>query len=191
MRGKTQEDRDLIEMLDPVAESLGYEIVRLRLMGGTEQRRLQIMAEHPLLEDGTGGDMNVEDCAKLSRAVSEVLDAADPIAGEYTLEVSSPGIDRPLTRMKDFDDYAGLEARIELDRVAEGRKRFKGELAGVEDDQVGLNIEGEDDVTVYFPFAWVIDAKLVMTDALMERGAKQRAARLESENEDLSESEED
>lgn len=191
MRGKTQEDRDLIEMLDPVAESLGYEIVRLRLMGGTEQRRLQIMAEHPLLEDGTGGDMNVEDCAKLSRAVSEVLDAADPIAGEYTLEVSSPGIDRPLTRLKDFDDYAGLEARIELDRVAEGRKRFKGELAGVEDDQVGLNIEGEDDVTVYFPFAWVIDAKLVMTDALMERGAKQRAARLESDNEDLSESEED
>lgn len=191
MRGKTQEDRDLIEMLDPVAEGLGYEIVRLRLMGGTEQRRLQIMAEHPLLEDGTGGDMNVEDCAKLSRAVSEVLDAADPIAGEYTLEVSSPGIDRPLTRLKDFDDYAGLEARIELDRVAEGRKRFKGELAGVEDDQVGLNIEGEDDVTVYFPFAWVIDAKLVMTDALMERGAKQRAARLESENEDLSEIEED
>lgn len=191
MRGKTQEDRDLIEMLDPVAESLGYEIVRLRLMGGAEQRRLQIMAEHPLLEDGSGGDMNVEDCAKLSRAVSEVLDAADPIAGEYTLEVSSPGIDRPLTRLKDFDDYAGLEARIELDRVAEGRKRFKGELAGVEDDQVGLNIEGEDDVTVYFPFAWVIDAKLVMTDALMERGAKQRAARLESENEDLSESEED
>ena len=191
MRGKTQEDRDLIEMLDPVAQSLGYEIVRLRLMGGTEQRRLQIMAEHPLLEDGSGGDMNVEDCAKLSRAVSEVLDAADPIAGEYTLEVSSPGIDRPLTRLKDFEDYAGLEARIELDRVAEGRKRFKGELAGVEDDQVGLNIEGEDDVTVYFPFAWVIDAKLVMTDALMERGAKQRAARLESDNEDLSESEED
>ncbi|MBO9547098.1 ribosome maturation factor RimP [Caulobacter sp.] len=193
MRGKTQEDRDLIELLDPVAESLGYEIVRLRLMGGAEQRRLQIMAEHPLQEDGSGGDMNVEDCARLSRGLSEVLDPADPIAGEYTLEVSSPGIDRPLTRLKDFDDYAGLEARIELDRVAEGRKRFKGELAGVEDDQVGLNIEGEDDVTVYFPFAWIIDAKLVMTDALMDRGAKQRAARLksESDNEDLSESEED
>ncbi|PIC02354.1 MULTISPECIES: ribosome maturation factor RimP [Caulobacter] len=191
MRGKTQEDRELIEMLDPVAESLGYEIVRLRLMGGAEQRRLQIMAEHPLLEDGTGGDMNVEDCARLSRAISEVMDAADPIAGEYTLEVSSPGVDRPLTRLKDFEDYAGLEARIELDRVAEGRKRFKGELAGIEDDQVGLNIEGEDDVTVYFPFAWIIDAKLVMTDTLMERGAKQRAARLQSDNDDLSESEED
>lgn len=191
MRGKTQEDRDLIEMLDPVAETLGYEIVRLRLMGGSEQRRLQIMAEHPLLEDGSGGDMNVEDCARLSRAVSEVLDAADPIAGEYTLEVSSPGVDRPLTRLKDFDDYAGLEARIELDRVAEGRKRFKGELAGIEDDQVGLNIEGEDDVTVYFPFAWIIDAKLVMNDTLMKRGADQRAARIQSDNDDLSESEED
>jgi ribosome maturation factor RimP len=191
VRGKTQEDRDLIEMLDPVAETLGYEIVRLRLMGGSEQRRLQIMAEHPLLEDGSGGDMNVEDCARLSRAVSEVLDAADPIAGEYTLEVSSPGVDRPLTRLKDFDDYAGLEARIELDRVAEGRKRFKGELAGIEDDQVGLNIEGEDDVTVYFPVAWIIDAKLVMNDTLMKRGADQRAARIQSDNDDLSESEED
>lgn len=191
VRGKTQEDRDLIDMLDPVAETLGYEIVRLRLMGGAEQRRLQIMAEHPLREDGSGGDMNVEDCAKLSRGISEILDAADPIAGEYTLEVSSPGIDRPLTRLKDFADYAGLEARIELDRVAEGRKRFKGELAGIEDDQVGLNIEGEDDVTVYFPFAWIIDAKLVMTDTLMERGAKQRAARIQSDNDDLSESEED
>jgi ribosome maturation factor RimP len=191
LRGKTQEDRDLIEMLDPVAETVGYEIVRLRLMGGAEQRRLQIMAERPLQEDGSGGDMNVEDCARLSRAVSEILDAADPITGEYTLEVSSPGIDRPLTRLKDFDDYAGLEARIELDRVAEGRKRFKGELAGIEDDQVGLNIEGEDDVTVYFPFAWIIDAKLVMTDTLMKRGAEQRAARIQSDNDDLSESEED
>lgn len=178
-------------MLDPVAETVGYEIVRLRLMGGAEQRRLQIMAERPLQEDGSGGDMNVEDCARLSRAVSEILDAADPITGEYTLEVSSPGIDRPLTRLKDFDDYAGLDARIELDRVAEGRKRFKGELAGIEDDQVGLNIEGEDDVTVYFPFAWIIDAKLVMTDTLMKRGAEQRAARIQSDNDDLSESEED
>jgi ribosome maturation factor RimP len=191
VRGKTQEDRDLIEMLDPVAETVGYEIVRLRLMGGAEQRRLQIMAERPLQEDGSGGDMNVEDCARLSRAVSEILDAADPITGEYTLEVSSPGIDRPLTRLKDFDDYAGLEARIELDRVAEGRKRFKGELAGIEDDQVGLNIEGEDDVTVYFPFEWIIDAKLVLTDTLMKRGADQRAARIQSDNDDLSESEED
>ncbi len=194
LRGKTQEDIGLVEMLDPVAESVGYEIVRLRLMGGAEQRRLQIMAERPLLEDGSGGDMNVEDCAKLSRAISEIMDAADPITGEYTLEVSSPGVDRPLTRLKDFDTYAGLEIRIELDRVAEGRKRFKGELAGVEDGQVGLNIEGEDDTTVYFPFEWIVDAKLVLTDQLMKRGADQRAARVgtDADNDiDLSESEED
>lgn len=187
MRGKTQEDIGLVELLDPVAESVGYEIVRLRLMGGAEQRRLQIMAERPLLEDGTGGDMNVEDCAKLSRAISEIMDAADPITGEYTLEVSSPGVDRPLTRLKDFDTYAGLEIRIELDRVAEGRKRFKGELAGVEDGQVGLNIEGEDDTTVYFPFEWIVDAKLVLTDQLMKRGADQRAARVGAEGEDANE----
>ena len=205
MRGKTQEDIGLVEMLDPVAESVGYEIVRLRLMGGAEQRRLQIMAERPLQEDGSGGDMNVEDCAKLSRAISEVMDAADPITGEYTLEVSSPGVDRPLTRLKDFDTYAGLEVRIELDRVAEGRKRFKGELAGVEDGQVGLNLEGEDDTTVYFPFEWIVDAKLVLTDQLMKRGAEQRAARVgadgadadenlgedDADDIDLSESEED
>ena len=178
MRGKTQEDIGLVELLDPVAESVGYEIVRLRLMGGAEQRRLQIMAERP------DGDMNVEDCAKLSRAISEIMDAADPISGEYTLEVSSPGVDRPLTRLKDFDTYAGLEVRIELDRVAEGRKRFKGELAGVEDDQVGLNLEGEDDTTVYFPFEWIVDAKLVLNDELMKRGAKQRAARVGAEGED-------
>ncbi|MGR4862576.1 ribosome maturation factor RimP [Caulobacter sp. LARHSG274] len=178
MRGKTQEDIGLVEMLDPVAESVGYEIVRLRLMGGAEQRRLQIMAERP------DGDMNVEDCARLSRAISEIMDAADPISGEYTLEVSSPGVDRPLTRLKDFDTYAGLEVRLELDRVAEGRKRFKGELAGVEDGQVGLNLEGEDDTTVYFPFEWIVDAKLVLNDELMKRGAQQRAARVGAEGED-------
>ncbi|KQZ28575.1 ribosome maturation factor RimP [Caulobacter sp. Root1472] len=178
MRGKTQEDIGLVELLDPVAESVGYEIVRLRLMGGAEQRRLQIMAERP------DGDMNVEDCARLSRAISEIMDAADPISGEYTLEVSSPGVDRPLTRLKDFDTYAGLEIRIELDRVAEGRKRFKGELAGVEDGQVGLNLEGEDDTTVYFPFEWIVDAKLVLNDELMKRGAQQRAARVGAEGED-------
>jgi len=196
LRGKTQEDRSLIELLDPVADSVGYELVRLRLMGGAEQRRLQIMAERPLQEDGSGGDMNVEDCARLSRAISEILDAADPISGEYTLEVSSPGVDRPLTRLKDFDTYAGLEVRIELDRVAEGRKRFKGELAGVEDGQVGLNLEGEDDTTVYFPFDWLVDAKLVLTDQLMKRGAEQRAARVgadgaDADDQDLGEDAED
>ncbi|ACG79851.1 conserved hypothetical protein [Phenylobacterium zucineum HLK1] len=187
MRGKTAEDLKLLDLLDPVAEAVGYEIVRLRLMGGERnQRRLQIMAERPLLEDGTGGDMNVEDCAKLSRAVSEVLDAADPISGEYTLEVSSPGVDRPLTRLKDFDTYEGYEARLELDRLAEGRKRFRGVLAGVEGDQVAIDLEGEEE-TALVPFAWIVEAKLVLTDELMKRGAQTRAARLESDEQQTSE----
>jgi ribosome maturation factor RimP len=176
MRGKTAEDQNLLELLDPVAEAAGYEIVRLRLMGGEHVRRLQIMAERAV-----DGDRNVEDCARLSRAISEIMDAADPIAGEYTLEVSSPGVDRPLTRLADFEAYQGHEARIELDRLAEGRKRFKGMLAGVEDGQVAVDLEGEEE-TALVPFAWIVEAKLVLTDQLMKRGADVRAARLQSES---------
>jgi ribosome maturation factor RimP len=171
MRGKTAEDTRLLELLDPVADAAGYEIVRLRLMGGEHARRLQIMAERP------DGDMNVEDCARLSRAISEIMDAADPISGEYTLEVSSPGVDRPLTRLKDFETYEGLEARLELDRVAEGRKRFRGQLAGVEDGQVAIDLEGEAE-TALVPFSWIVEAKLMLTDQLMKRGAAERAQRL-------------
>ena len=181
MRGKTAEDLNLLELLDPVAEAAGYEIVRLRLMGGEHARRLQIMAERP-----SDGDMNVEDCARLSRAISEIMDAADPIAGEYTLEVSSPGVDRPLTRLKDFAAYEGYEARLELDRMAEGRKRFKGVLAGVEDDAVAIDLEGEEE-TAMIPFSWIVEAKLVLTDQLMKRGADVRAARLQSEQQQTSE----
>jgi ribosome maturation factor RimP len=175
VRGKTAEDARLLELLDPVADAAGYAIVRLRLMGGDHQRRLQIMAERP-----SDGEMNVEDCARLSRAISEVMDAADPIAGEYLLEVSSPGIDRPLTRLADFEHYEGYEARLELDRLAEGRKRFKGVLAGVEGDQVAIDLEGEAE-TAMVPFAWIADAKLVLTDELMKRGAAARAERLHTE----------
>jgi ribosome maturation factor RimP len=174
MRGKTAEDLRLLELLDPVAEAAGYEIVRLRLMGGSETRRLQIMAERP------DGEMVIEDCAQLSRAISEVLDAADPISGEYTLEVSSPGVDRPLTRKKDFETYEGYEVRLELDRLAEGRKRFRGQLAGVDGDNVALDLEGEAETTL-IPIAWIVEAKLVLTDDLMKRGAQTRAARLQQQ----------
>jgi ribosome maturation factor RimP len=182
LRGKTVEDHRLLELLDPVAEGAGYAIVRLRLMGGDRARRLQIMAERP---DGT---MLVEDCTALARAISQVMDAADPISGEYLLEVSSPGIDRPLTRLADFATYEGYEARIEIDRLAEGRKRFKGELAGVEGDHVGVNLEGEGE-TAMLPFAWIIDAKLVVNDALMAHGAAARAARLALEHTHLNDQE--
>jgi ribosome maturation factor RimP len=176
LRGKTAEDQKLLELLDSVADAAGFEIVRLRLMGGTGAgRRLQVMAEQ---SDGT---MLVEDCARLARALSQVLDAADPISGEYVLEVSSPGIDRPLTRLKDFETYEGFEARLEIDRLAEGRKRFRGELAGVDGQNVAINLEGESE-TALLPFDWLTEAKLVITDALLKRGADARAARLEQEN---------
>jgi len=178
LRGKTAEDLRLLELLDPVAEAAGYEIVRLRLMGGAN-RRLQIMAERP------DGQMEVHDCVTLSRAISEVLDAADPISGEYDLEVSSPGIDRPLTRLQDFETYVGLEARFELDRLAEGRRRFRGRLAGVEGDNVLIDLEGETDVTAQAPFAWIVDAKLILNDELMQRGAAEREARLAQSDTDI------
>ena len=174
MRGKTAEDLRLLELLDPVAEAAGYEIVRLRLTGGAT-RRLQVMAERP------DGEMDISDCTRLSRAMSEVLDAADPISDEYQLEVSSPGVDRPLTRLQDFQTYAGYTARVELDRLAENRKRFKGELKGVEGNDVLIDLEGESDHTAAVPFAWIVDAKLVLTDDLMKRGAQERQARLDAE----------
>jgi len=133
-------------------------------------------AAENLVANLRGGDVRA-----LARAISQVMDAADPISGEYLLEVSSPGIDRPLTRLADFATYEGYEARIEIDRLAEGRKRFKGELAGVEGDHVGVNLEGEGE-TAMLPFAWIIDAKLVVNDALMARGAAARAARLALEH---------
>ena len=177
VRAKTAEDRKLLELLEPVVEAQGFELVRLRLMGGSATgRTLQIMAERP-----SDGDLGIDDCVRLSRAVSEVMEAADPISGEYHLEVSSPGIDRPLTRPKDFEAYAGLEAKIELDRLADKRKRFKGVLVGIEDVQgqphVALDVEGEAE-TALISFAWIQDAKLTLSDALMKRGAEKRALRL-------------
>ncbi len=183
MRAKTAEDRALLELIDPVAESLGLAIVRVRLMGGTLRRRLQIMAERVV-----DNDISVEECARLSRAVSEVMDAADPISGEYLLEVSSPGIDRPLTRLIDFELFEGFEARLETDRMVEGRKRFKGILAGVEDDAIAIDLDGEEE-TALIPFDWLADAKLVMTDALLKRGAQLRAERGEPEDDGLPEGE--
>jgi ribosome maturation factor RimP len=175
LRGKTADDQTLLELLDPVAQAAGFEIVRLRLMGGAASgRRLQIMAERA---DRT---MLVEDCARLARALSQVLDGADPISGEYLLEVSSPGVDRPLTRLKDFEDFEGCEARLEIDRLADGRKRFRGQLAGVEGTNVAIDLEGESE-TALVPFGWLMEAKLVITDELMKRGAQARATRLEQD----------
>lgn len=187
MRAKTTEDRKLIEAFDPIAEALGLDIVRVRLMGSNKPggaRRLQIMAERK-----TDGDITVNQCARLSRALSAWLEESDPITGEYILEVSSPGIDRPLTRLKDFDTYSGLEARLELDRLAEGRKRFRGILNGTEDGEyVAIDLEGEED-TAMIPFDWIIDAKLVLNDELLKIGAEKAALRREQGEDDEEEDE--
>jgi len=185
VRARTAEDRALIEMIDPVAETLGLAVVRVRLMGGSQRRRLQVMAERP-----SDNDISVEECARLSRAISEVFDAADPIAGEYLLEVSSPGIDRPLTRLSDFDLFEGYEARLETDRMIEGRKRFKGTLAGTDEGNVAIDLDGETD-TALIPFDWLIDAKLVLTDELLKAGAEKRAARNASDTDTNSTDSED
>ena len=159
-------DRRLAAIVAPVIEGMGFELVRLRLMGG-KRAVLQIMAERP------EGGIEIENCAKISRAVSAVLDVEDPISGEYTLEVSSPGIDRPLTRLKDFERYAGYEARLETDEAIEGRKRFKGELAGVQDGEVLVEIpEG----VIGLSFDLLADAKLVLTDALVAESLAGRKA---------------
>ncbi|MEM7720006.1 MAG: ribosome maturation factor RimP [Pseudomonadota bacterium] len=159
-------DRRLAEIITPVIEDLGYELVRVRLMSGKETT-LQIMADKP------EGGIEVDDCSAISTAISATLDVEDPILDAYTLEVSSPGIDRPLTRLKDFDTFEGYDAKLETDELIDGRRRFKGILAGVEDDEVLINVaEG----TIGLKFDWLSDAKLVLTDELIKEMLRQRKA---------------
>ncbi|EYD73227.1 ribosome maturation factor RimP [Limimaricola hongkongensis] len=150
-------DRRVQEIIEPVIADMGFELVRVRLMSG-KTSTLQIMAQKP---DGT---IEVDDCGEISTAVSAVLDVEDPILDAYTLEVSSPGIDRPLTRLKDFERWKGFEAKIETEELIDGRRRFKGELAGVEDGEVLIEIE---EGTIGLKFEWLSDAKLVLTDELI------------------------
>ncbi|MEL7175383.1 MAG: ribosome maturation factor RimP [Pseudomonadota bacterium] len=159
-------DKRMAEILTPVIEGLGFELVRVRLMSGKEST-LQLMVQRP------DGAIEVDECAQISTAVSAVLDVEDPILDAYTLEVSSPGIDRPLTRLKDFDQWEGYEAKIETTELIDGRRRFKGELAGIEGDEVLINI---DEGTIGLQFDWLSDAKLVLTDDLIKEMLKQRKA---------------
>ncbi len=157
-------DRRMAEIITPVLEDMGYELVRLRLMSG-ETATLQIMADKP------EGGIEVDDCALISNAISAVLDVEDPITEAYHLEVSSPGIDRPLTRLKDFEAFEGYEAKLETAEMIDGRKRFKGMLAGVESDEVLINVaEG----TIGLKFDWLSEAKLVLTDDLIRDMLKAR-----------------
>jgi ribosome maturation factor RimP len=166
---KTPMDQRLAAVVRPTIEGMGFELVRLRLMGG-KARTLQIMAERP---DGT---MEIEDCAELSRALSAALDVEDPIADSYTLEVSSPGIDRPLTRLADFARWEGFEAKLETGEPIEGRRRFRGILAGVDGTEVLIEIE---EGTIGLEFDWLSDAKLVLTDDLVAESLRAQGKRAE------------
>ena len=165
---KTAIDRRLADLVGPVIEGLGFELVRIRLMGG-KTRILQIMADRP--EGGIG----VDECGDISTAVSAVLDVEDPLEDNYILEVSSPGIDRPLTRLKDFEVWKGWEARIETTELIDGRRRFKGGLMGVEGDEMLIELdEGAEQVTIGLKFDWLSDAKLILTEALITEMLRQK-----------------
>lgn len=154
-------------VLAPVIEAAGFQLVRLRMMGG-KVKTLQIMAERP------DGSMSVEDCAELSRALSDFFDAEpDAVPGEFNLEISSPGIDRPLTRLTDFARWAGHEAKIDLAAAIDGRKRFRGILKGLDGSDVVIAV-GKDSLTL--PFAAISEAKLVLTDKLIDEDLKAREA---------------
>jgi len=167
---KTPAEARLVALLEPSALDMGYEIVRLRLMGAGMPGApitLQIMAEKP---DGT---MEIDDCAALSQAVSAIMDVEDPIEKEYALEVSSPGIDRPLTRAKDFAEYAGHRAKVEMSFPVEGgRRNFRGDLRGLEGDAVSLALD--DGPPVSLALRDIADAKLVITDKLIEESLKRK-----------------
>ena len=166
---------EIASVAEPVLEDLGFRIVRVSVMGRHDDRIVQIMAERP---DGT---ISIDDCETISRALSPVLDVADPISGAYRLEISSPGIDRPLVRPSDFESWAGHTAKIELKEAVEGRKRFKGVLEGFEDGEVRIDCDlGEQGRQhLGLPVALVAEAKLVLTDELI-REALSRAKKRHS-----------
>ena len=150
--------RVIADLAEPVLEELGFRLVRVKV-SGRDGGTVQIMAERPT------GEMTVEDCATISRRLSPVLDAYDPMPGQYRLEVSSPGIDRPLVRPSDFALWAGHEAKVELKELVDGRKRFRGVIEGVEDEEARLRIELEgkaEPVTIGLPFSLISEAKLVV-----------------------------
>jgi ribosome maturation factor RimP len=159
----------LIDLIEPEAKAEGLELVRVKMMGGTSDPTLQVMAERPDTRQ-----LSLDDCSRLSRRLSEKLDALeaegrDPIAHAYRLEISSPGIDRPLTRLKDFDDWKGHEARIVLAEKLDGRKIFAGILGGIEGDTVLVDVPVQGPFGL--PFAAIQSAKLILTDKLIQATA--------------------
>ena len=171
--GTIEQAATIERLIGPSVSAAGYDLVRVRFMG-VGGRTLQVMVERR-----DRRPITVDDCADVSVIVSALLEVEDPVPGSYMLEVSSPGIDRPLVRPDDFARFAGFEARLETARPVEGRRRFRGRLKGIEGDVVRLDCDGEQ---ASVPYAAIHDASLVMTDDLIE------AARREAEAAVLSES---
>jgi len=165
---------DIAAVIEPVLEDMGFRLVRVKVQGGgTADRIVQLMTERP------DGSITIDACEAISKGISPVLDVADPISGAYRLEISSPGIDRPLVRPSDFEDWSGHEARIELTEPVGGRKRFKGVLEGFEDGEVRIQADtGEHGVQhLGLPVNLISEAKLVLTDELIREAlarAKER-----------------
>lgn len=164
----------IANLIAPTLEAMGFQLVRVKLVGA-QRPVLQIMFERDTGGAPHDGGITVEDCAEVSRAVSAVLDVEDPIASAYRLEVSSPGIDRPLTKAADFERFKGYEAKVELGRPLEGRKRFRGRLRGVAGDAVLLQDE-ETGGEQRLPVAEIANAKLVVTDDLIAASLAGRPA---------------
>lgn len=159
-----QKKHPVYDLLAPIIEDMGFDVVRIMTIG-QQRPTLQIMIERKSREN-----LTVDDCAEVSRAVSAVLDEKDPIDGEYSLEVSSPGLDRPLTTPEHFARFAGYEAKVETDEPADGRKRFKGRIAAMHDDgTIDFEMDGKE---YKIPFAAVTKAKLILTDALLSEQAE-------------------
>jgi ribosome maturation factor RimP len=154
----------LVRLIEPEAKALGFDLVRVAMFGGKSDPTLQVMAERPDTRQ-----LDLADCEALSRRVSDVLDASDPIEEGYRLEVSSPGIDRPLTRLADFADWAGFDARIKLASPVDGRKQFDVRLVGLEGDSVTVYAERVGEIAI--PYRQIASAKLLLTDALIEATA--------------------
>ena len=172
MRATNPVEERVVALIEPTASELGYRLVRVRV-SGNRRKRLQIMAER--ISDG---EMSVEDCGRLSRAVSPALDLEDPIQGEYDLEISSPGIDRPLMRIEDFERFKGHQAKLETAAMIDGRRRFKGEIKQVDGEAIVLGLEGGD---VRLEFSDLSDARLVLTDKLIEEDLKRAKNAQENE----------
>lgn len=164
MIAQSEQEKRILKLIEPQAKGLDMEIVRVRMMGG-KRPLLQVMAEKV-----GGAPTDVEDCARLSRAMSDILDAEDPISDRYTLEVSTPGIDRPLTRPGDFSRWTGQAAKLELIRPLEGRRRFQGVIAGETNGTVTLRLDDETELEAEIDE--LAKASLILTDQLIDVARK-------------------